>query len=82
MNDCGGTLRVEKHRREQGNSRERNRTGLLKFAVRADLLICFIVIPVGTFIGSRWGIKPITIPLVGLTVVFVMACMRALRNPE
>jgi hypothetical protein len=80
MNDCAGTLRVEKHHREQQESRGRNRTGLLKFAVRTDLFICFIVIPIGTFMGSLWGIKPITIALVGLTAVFGIACTRALRN--
>jgi len=58
----------------------RNRSGPLKFATRADVVICFVVIPVGTFIGARWDIKPITISLVGLTAVFVMACVRAVRN--
>jgi hypothetical protein len=81
MNDCAEALRVEKPRREQQKPRARSRTGLLKFLARADLLICFIVIPVGTFMVRLWGIKPITIPLVGLAGVFVMACMRALRNP-
>ena len=80
MNDCPDSLCVEKPCREKQESRGRNRTGLLKFAVRADLLICFIVIPVGTFIGSLWGVKPITISLVGLTAVFVIACMRAVRE--
>jgi hypothetical protein len=81
MNDCADAPGVEKHRREQQDSRGRNRTGLLKFAVRADLVICFIVIPVGTFIGSRWGIKPIAIALLGLAAVFVIVCTRALRSP-
>jgi len=43
-------------------------------------VICFILIPVGTFIGVYWGIKPITISLMGLTAVFIMACVRAVRN--
>ena len=81
MNDSAGGLRLEKSSPDQQDSRGRNRRGLLKFAARADLLICFIAIPIGTFIGSRWGIKPIMISLVGLTAVFVMACMRAVRNP-
>jgi len=74
------SLRVERHGREQQVSRVRNRSGLLKFAARADLVICFVIIPVGAFIGARWGIKPITISLVGLTAVFIMACMRVVRN--
>jgi hypothetical protein len=81
MNDPAGGLRVEKSSPDQQDSRGHNRTGLLKFAARADLLICFIAIPIGTFIGGLWGIKPITVPLVGLTAVFVMACMRAVRDP-
>jgi hypothetical protein len=80
MNDCADSLCVEKPRREKQESRGRNRTGLFKFTVRADLLICFIVIPIGIFIGSLWGIKPIIISLVGLTAVFVIACMRAVRK--
>jgi hypothetical protein len=80
MNDCADILRVGKHDQVQQDSRRRNRTGLLKFAVRADLLICFFVIPIGAFIGSLWSIKPIAIALTGLVAVFVIACMRALRN--
>jgi hypothetical protein len=38
------------------------------------------VIPIGILIGSLWGISPITISLVGLTALFVIACMRALRK--
>jgi hypothetical protein len=74
------SLAVERHGREQQVSRVRNRSGPLKFATRADVVICFVLIPVGTFIGARWDIKPITISLVGLTAVFVMACVRAVRN--
>ena len=74
------SLGVERHDREQQMSRARNRGGLLKFVARADLVICFVVVPIGTLIGARWGIKPMTISLVGLTAVFIMACVRAARN--
>ena len=80
MNDHAGAQRVEEHRRNQQESCGRNRTGPLKYAARADLLICFIAIPIGILIGGPWGISPTTISLVGLTAIFVMACMRALRN--
>jgi hypothetical protein len=80
MNDHAGAQRVEGHRRNQQESCGRNRTGPLKYALRADLLICFIAIPVGILTGSLLGISPTTISLVGLTVIFVIACMRALRS--
>lgn len=80
MNEHARVLRVEEPLPEQQESGGRIRAGLLKFAVRADLIICFIVIPIGIFIGSLCGIKPITISLVGLAAVFVIACMRAVRN--
>ena len=80
MNDHAGAQRVEGHRRNQQESCGRNRTGPLKYALRADLLICFIAIPIGILIAGPWGISPITISLVGLTAIFVIACMRALRN--
>jgi hypothetical protein len=80
MSDQAGALRVEKHRRDPQESSGRNRTGLLKYALRADRIICFMVIPIGILIGSLWGISPITISLVGLTALFVIACMRALRK--
>ena len=80
MNDHAGALRVEKPRGDQQAPCGRNRIGLLKYAVRADLLICFIAIPIGILIAGPWGISPITISLVGLTAIFVIACMRALRS--
>lgn len=75
------SLRVEEHGNEpQQHTRSRNRRGPLKFAARADLVICFFLIPIGALIGSHWGIKPIATSLVGLTAVFVMACVHAVRN--
>jgi hypothetical protein len=84
MSDQAGALRVEKHCRDpqepSAADSGRNRTGLLKYALRADLLICFMVIPIGILIGSLWGISPTTISLIGLTAIFVISCMRALRK--
>jgi hypothetical protein len=74
----GGVARIK--RPSSLSAKRRNRAGLRKFAERADLLICFVVIPIGIFVGSRWGIKPVTISLVSLTAVFAIACKRALRN--
>jgi hypothetical protein len=77
----GSSRRVEEHPHEpQQHSRARNRKGLLKFGARADLVICFFLIPIGALVGSHWGIKPITISLVGLIAVFVMACVHAVRS--
>ena len=53
----------------------------LNFIVRADFLICFVIIPVGIFIGWLFGANPfLTIPLVGILAVLVIVCMRSLRN--
>jgi hypothetical protein len=80
--DCGKTRVVEKRDRERPKIRGGIGAGFgpLKFIMRADLFICFIIIPLGIFIGWFFSVNPfLTIPLVGIIAVMVIACMAATR---
>jgi cobalamin synthase len=55
--------------------------GLLKCIMRADLIFCFVVIPLSIFAGWFFGINPlVTIPLVAIVAVIFIACLRGVRH--
>jgi hypothetical protein len=70
--ECGGG---------QQRALARSRTGLLKFFMRVDLLVCYMIIPIGIFIARIMGISQF-VTLVGVIAVLLIAGIRALLKPE
>jgi hypothetical protein len=80
----GRGMQMQMKERKPDVPRERDAGGgfnPLKFVIRTDLVISFVIIPLGILIGWLFSVNPfLTIPLAAVITLIVIVCIHGFRR--